>query len=236
MDSGRFAVGQGVVLRHLFMLHGRWWAIGLLTVVVAGVAAAFAVDDVRWFICGLMVLLIVAPMVMALLYVNYALDGDCAFNVLPHTLSLHSEGVLIRIWTRAAADGGDGDCKEAAGDEDDDWGSEKRRKRKRKRKKSLWDDMDEWPDDSKPAAAEEERRDADCEERIVERIVPYAALHPVRLGMGAVVVLWRDNRRGIMLVPPGAFSDKAGFEGFVSELSAHIRGSVGSRGEADESL
>ncbi|MDE5957704.1 MAG: hypothetical protein K2G78_05290, partial [Muribaculaceae bacterium] len=231
-----FAVGQGVVLRHLFMLHGRWWAIGLLTVVVAGVAAAFAVDDVRWFICGLMVLLIVAPMVMALLYVNYALDGDCAFNVLPHTLSLHSEGVLIRIWTRAAADGGDGDCKEAAGDEDDDWGSEKRRKRKRKRKKSLWDDMDEWPDDSKPAAAEEERRDADCEERIVERIVPYAALHPVRLGMGAVVVLWRDNRRGIMLVPPGAFSDKAGFEGFVSELSAHIRGSVGSRGEADESL
>lgn len=230
MDSGRFAVGQGVVLRHLFMLHGRRWAIGGLTAAVAGVAAAVAVDDVRWFICGLMVLLIVAPMVMALLYVNYALDGDCAFNVLPHTLSLHSEGVLIRIWTHTAADGGDGDCKEAAGDEDDEWGSEKRRKRKRKRKKSLWDDMDESSDDSKPDAtdAEEERRDADCEERIVERIVPYAALQPIRLGMGAVVVLWRDNRRGIMLVPPGAFSDKAGFEGFVSELSALIRGAVGS--------
>lgn len=211
------------------MLHGRWWAIGLLTVVVAGVAAAFAVDDVRWLICGLMVLLIVAPMVMALLYVNYALDADCAFNVLPHKLSLHSEGVMIRILTRAAADDGDGDCEEAAGD-DDEWGSEKRRKRKRKRKKSLWDDMDESSDDSKPdaAEAEEERRDANCEERIVERIVPYAALQPVRLGMGAVVVLWRDNRRGIMLVPPGAFSDKAGFEGFVSELSALIRRAVGS--------
>lgn len=212
------------------MLHGRWWAIGLLAVAVAGVAAAFAVDDVRWFICGLMVLLIVAPMVMALLYVNYALDGDCAFNVLPHTLSLHSEGVLIRIWTRTAADGGDSGSEEAAGDEGDEWGSEKRRKRKRKRKKSRWDDMEESAADAKPDAAdaEEERRDADCEERIVERIVPYAALQPVRLGMGAVVVLWRDNRRGIMLVPPGAFSDKAGFEGFVSELSALIRGAVGS--------
>lgn len=61
---------------------------------VAALAAGILVD-IRWFIISFMLLLVVAPCVLALLYLLYALSPRCFQNVWPHRTSLTPDGITL---------------------------------------------------------------------------------------------------------------------------------------------
>ena len=102
MVTERFCISQRTLLATLFMLHGRVSAIVSGVAVAVLIAVSVIAHDVRWAICALMVLFIVWPMTMAFLYINYALDPECAYNALPHTLELLPDGVKIVVFPRDA--------------------------------------------------------------------------------------------------------------------------------------
>ncbi|MCM1428174.1 MAG: hypothetical protein NC097_00055 [Clostridium sp.] len=78
------------------MKYAFWPIISLFTAVVALTVIGIFVD-LRWLIVGLALLFLVAPMLMAFLYIFYALRPFTAYNILPHTIASHPEGLLLTI-------------------------------------------------------------------------------------------------------------------------------------------
>ena len=96
--SSIFSISQGALLGHLFRLHGRPWLIGCGVVVAALLLVALLLSDIRFAILALMIVFFIIPMVMSLLYFNYALKYDVSFNALPHSLHLTEKGVEVKIF------------------------------------------------------------------------------------------------------------------------------------------
>lgn len=71
------------------------WPLALLSLAVLGCAAG-AFFDIRWLIAALMLVAIVAPMVMAFLYIMYALSPRCLPQVHPHRVTIEPEEIVIR--------------------------------------------------------------------------------------------------------------------------------------------
>ncbi len=97
------------MLSHLYWLHGRNWSIFLLLTIICLTVAGIVASDLRLVICALIVLFIVVPMLMAMLYINFGLDPDCAFNVLPHSLRHGAEGIEACIFAASSPDDDDYD-------------------------------------------------------------------------------------------------------------------------------
>ena len=104
ISSEVFKMGQGAMLARLYALHGRIWSVGTAAVISALIIWWLVTTDLRLLICALIVLFIIVPMVMAFLYINYALAPEVAYNVLPHRLTLTEEGVEVAIFPRRDSD------------------------------------------------------------------------------------------------------------------------------------
>lgn len=71
----------------------------MAVVVICSLALGVAID-VRFFIVALMLVLIVAPMLLAMLYFNYGLRRECFMNSLPHRLCFFDRCVVVEIFSR----------------------------------------------------------------------------------------------------------------------------------------
>ncbi|MDE6010560.1 MAG: hypothetical protein K2F87_03825 [Muribaculaceae bacterium] len=101
--SGRFRMPQRRMIGYLYSRYGRRWTIGLTVVTVGLAATAVATWDIRWAVCALMVILLIAPVVIAWLYLQFALDPECAFNVLDHRIELQGGGLEVAVWPKRPA-------------------------------------------------------------------------------------------------------------------------------------
>lgn len=101
-DTGFFRMSQSAFVR---MLAGKYIPVAIpvaAAVVIGGIAGALF--DVRVIILALMALLIIAPMLMAFLYFNYALKPGCVANTLNHCLSFSQEEIRVEITPRPLGD------------------------------------------------------------------------------------------------------------------------------------
>ena len=91
----RFTVGRTDFARAMMSrFGGKWWLL-LTILILAGSAAGAVLSDWRWAVAGLMLALVVAPAGAAFLYFSYGLKSECYINVLPHTVNLSPDGILI---------------------------------------------------------------------------------------------------------------------------------------------
>lgn len=103
MKSRVFYMPHSKMLAYLFSVHGKVWLIVAASIVIALIILSIALHDLRYVICGLMVIFIIIPMIMSFLYLNYALIPAVAFNVLPHSLQLDGDGINILIYPKKSA-------------------------------------------------------------------------------------------------------------------------------------
>ena len=90
-----FKVESGVYLRLLskmFFARNWWWF--LLPLLVCGVCGC-AMADVRWLIVALMVAFVMYPMLLALIYFNYALTAEARWNIMEKTAVICDEGIRL---------------------------------------------------------------------------------------------------------------------------------------------
>ena len=80
-----FKVEPGAYVRALSRMYfGRNWLWFLVPVVGCAVPAVW-LTDVRWLIVGLMLALMVYPMILVLLYLNYALTQETRWSIMEKT-------------------------------------------------------------------------------------------------------------------------------------------------------
>lgn len=80
-----------------FIFRYAWlWLLALSLIGVAGLVVGIVVD-LRWFIVGLMMIMIVLPMLIGFLYYFYGLRRECYINTIPHSLEFGDEGVTVRL-------------------------------------------------------------------------------------------------------------------------------------------
>lgn len=77
----------------------RYAWIWLLVMCVTGVAGLIlgVTLDLRWLSCGLMVVAIVMPVMLAFLYYYFGLRREAYVNTLPHTLSVGEAGLTLTL-------------------------------------------------------------------------------------------------------------------------------------------
>lgn len=78
---------QKSLVSALIVIYGKWYIIMAAVGLAALILLSIILWDIRFVIVTLMYLFIILPMLMALLYINYALSPDIAFNILPHNIS-----------------------------------------------------------------------------------------------------------------------------------------------------
>lgn len=90
-----FKVESGVYLRLLskmYFARNWWWY--LLPLLVCG-ACGWAMSDARWLIVALMVAFVMYPMLLALIYINYAFIAEARWNVMEKTAVVDDEGIRL---------------------------------------------------------------------------------------------------------------------------------------------
>lgn len=90
-------ISNASFIRIAASLFAMPWMIGL-GVMVTGFVIAGLVADMRFAVVGLLLLTVIAPMVLALLYFNYGLKRECAFNVMPHRTLLRQGYIVVEIF------------------------------------------------------------------------------------------------------------------------------------------
>lgn len=96
IQTVEFVVSRGRLLRSaLKMGWGIGATIGVAAVFVAGVTCGLLID-LRWLLVAWMVLLVAAPGVMAMLYLNYAFSPRCLPEVYRHTVRFTDAGIEVR--------------------------------------------------------------------------------------------------------------------------------------------
>ncbi len=212
VETERFAVSRRTLLGWLYILHGRvlTWCMAVAAAVPA--CLAVCLSDWCWVVVSLMMVCILTPMAMALLYVNYALDGECAYNVLPHTLALTEEGVLVRVYVPEMKD------KEADGNVDADIRGDK------------WNDKwdEKWNEkrtvdrviDGERVENNGRSEDDGPSVRMMEMMIRYGRLNGIRSGLDSVAV-WGYGR-ALVVIPSSAFVSVDGMAGFVAALRGRV--------------
>lgn len=97
-------MSQRSMLSTLFLRHGKVWLLPVLLIAGGLMATGLILSDVRFMISGLIVVFLILPMLVAYLYINYALIPECAYNVLPHELEAREDGILFRIYPKREKD------------------------------------------------------------------------------------------------------------------------------------
>ena len=81
-----------------FIFRYAWiWILALSMVGVAGLVTGIVID-LRWFIVGLMIILIVLPMIAAYLYYSFALRVECFVNTVNHTVSCGVTSLEVKMY------------------------------------------------------------------------------------------------------------------------------------------
>lgn len=95
IETAKFRMAQSRMASRLVAAYGRPWLIGLASLLLAAAIASAA----NWMfaVAGLMLVLVVAPGIMAILYFAYALKPATALNVLPHKLIFTEAGIQADI-------------------------------------------------------------------------------------------------------------------------------------------
>lgn len=95
MTTTEFRISRSHLLcSALLMRHAAALWTALCVMLVAGVTLSFAADW-RFGLVTAMLMLVLAPGVMALLYLNYALSPRCLPEVWPHTVAFGSDGFRV---------------------------------------------------------------------------------------------------------------------------------------------
>lgn len=97
-SSKIYKVSQADILFLLLRRHASWALITIGVLIAAFLITSIILGDVRYAILALMVVFLLAPMVLALLYFYYALAEDIVFNILPHSLEIRGDEVIIRLF------------------------------------------------------------------------------------------------------------------------------------------
>lgn len=80
-----------------FIFKYAWiWILALSSVGLIGLIVGIVVD-IRWFIVGLMVILIILPMISAFLYYTFALKPECYVNIVEHDIELNENGIKVNM-------------------------------------------------------------------------------------------------------------------------------------------
>lgn len=80
-----------------FIFRYSWiWMLSLSLIGVAALIIGITID-IRWFIVGLMVVLIVMPMLFAFLYYYYGLRRECYVNTITHRIIFKPEGINVNL-------------------------------------------------------------------------------------------------------------------------------------------
>lgn len=195
MITGKFKMSQRALLSYLYSEHGRVWTIVFLVGIAILILAGIFFYDLRLIICGLIVLFIVVPMVIAYLYINYALDPECAYNTLLHTLHLDSDGIEITVYPSMSKKTDEGKDLEEAGAEDINIAHE---------------------------ADVEEISNLDNEEITFIHRVMYNDLHRYKVGLNSVIIPVGRFRRGFIYIPRKAFECQETFEDFIKRISSKM--------------
>ncbi|MBR6284537.1 MAG: hypothetical protein IKR25_09625 [Muribaculaceae bacterium] len=88
VDAGDY---QRVMWRLFFGRHWPWFA---LPVAACGGVAALQ-SDVRWLLAALMLLCLVFPMVLVLVYINYALTLEVRWSLMEKTAVFDNQGIHL---------------------------------------------------------------------------------------------------------------------------------------------
>ena len=80
------------ILLWLYMRRNWWWM--ALPVAACAVTALVLADD-RFLLVALMIAFIVVPMLMPLLYFNYALRPQCRWSILEKTITTSADGLHL---------------------------------------------------------------------------------------------------------------------------------------------
>lgn len=77
----------GIIFRQLLT---RWWSVALLLLIAMAGATAY---DLRYGIIMLMFLFIILPLIVFMLYYNYALRPESFYSVVEKVVLIHAEGI-----------------------------------------------------------------------------------------------------------------------------------------------
>lgn len=94
--TDKFSISRGVLLKSALMTRSFRWVWVILGVLVCTGAVCGVCLDWRWWLVTVMLLLVLAPGVMALLYLNCALSPRCITEVYPHTVRFDDTGITVR--------------------------------------------------------------------------------------------------------------------------------------------
>lgn len=108
--SETYSVPRGAMIRKMAFRFATLPMIVLAILIAAAAVAAIA--DIRWLIVALMLACIVAPMVMAWLYLYYGLRPECFVNILPHKVRIDTKGIRVIILQANEEDGKEEEYKE----------------------------------------------------------------------------------------------------------------------------
>lgn len=92
MERGRFA-------RALLRRFCPWWLWVAVGVAVLCMLWGFIVD-LRWVLAGFFVLLVAVPHALAVSYYNHALCRECFVNVLPHTIEMDGNTLVVTLYEK----------------------------------------------------------------------------------------------------------------------------------------
>lgn len=189
--TSQFHMSQGRMLKVLGLMYGKWWIIAAFTGMTALLTVSILMQDLRWLITALMWIFIIMPMMTAFFYINYSLHPDVAFNVLPHTLCIEGNHILIDIYAKD-------------GLKDDNGGNESPESENEKRDKS--DEGDEG-----------DEGDATTPEVIRQMKIYRKDVGAYRVS-GNYVIITMKSRRGFIYLPLTAFSSSEEMLDFIRRV------------------
>lgn len=114
MESDVFRMSRGKFAMTMARLYGTPWIAGA-AILAAASAIIGTAHDIRWLIVALMIVMIIAPMALALLYFNHGLKPASVLNILPHSIAADDGCLTIRVFDKMP---GEKKCDEE--DEEDD--------------------------------------------------------------------------------------------------------------------
>ncbi|MDE6558771.1 MAG: hypothetical protein K2K29_02655 [Muribaculaceae bacterium] len=207
------------ILGYLFWRGGKKWLALMLLVVVGLIVAGWIFGDVRFVILASMVGLLMLPMIFALVFINYALHPDIAYNVLPHTLEIDDAGLKVRIIL---------ELDEEVNDEER---ADENNEERNVRNGEEVQDIAAYKVNHKHTSecgdncikdGENDSMENNAEFRESVRIIPYELLRPFEVGTNYVLVPF--YQRGLIYIPSSAFNKSDDFSSFINGLVEGMRG------------
>lgn len=208
LKSEIFKMPRGKMIGFLFFKYGKWWLIPLVVSSLILIAVGIAFGDLRYMILALMVILIMIPMVMAIVIINHSLHPDIAFNILPHTVEISDNGILIRILSKEESEESKEEESEKAKDQLADNDSDKDKSEKK--------DINE-------------KKDIDIKEgvgayREIIREIPFSNIGKYDVGLDSVLIYF--NKTGFIYLPSNAFAGQKEYLEFINRITSARSASI----------